>query len=254
MEFRLFFTTFALIFLAELGDKTQLASMAASAGSKSPWSVFAGAAMALLLSTLLATLLGSTLQRFLPQQYLRGGAAVLFFLFGAILLISAFRVKPETEAAPAKPGALSRLVTAVAADFERASAVDYEKLAAQTSDHQLQEVFLHLAEEERSHLSHVRSTAEQMAKIRMEANLDARTPPAVISKARPTHASSRAILDSAIRHEQDTAAFYHTLARIAPLPGTRSLFARLALEEQSHVAHLIEYRDTGETDVSRKHT
>jgi rubrerythrin len=254
MDIRLFLTTFALIFLAELGDKTQLASMAASAGSKSPWSVFAGAAAALVFSTLLATLLGATLQRYLPQHYLRGGAAILFFLFGAILLVSAFRVKQEAAPAPPqKPGVLGRLVIAAAADFEKASALDYEKLAAQSADPHLRELFMHLANEEREHINHVRSTDEAMSEIHLESEQG--KPAKVLSRKAEiaTGEPGHEVLDRAIQHERDTAAFYRTLARVAPLPGPRAVFIRLAREEESHVAHLTEYRDSGTTDVSRDH-
>jgi rubrerythrin len=254
MDIRLFLTTFALIFLAELGDKTQLASMAASAGSKSPWSVFAGAAAALVFSTLLATLLGATLQRYLPQHYLRGGAAILFFLFGAILLVSAFRVTREAAPTPPrKPGVLGRLVTAAAADFERASAMDYEKLAAQSVEPRLRELFLHLASEEREHIGHLRSTDAAMSDMHLESGQS--KPAEVLSEkgAPPTGEPGREVLNRAIQHERDTAAFYRTLARTAPLPGARAVFIRLAREEESHVAHLIEYRDSGSTDVSRDH-
>ncbi len=78
-------TTFVLVFLAELGDKTQLAVLAMSSRSK-PWAVFVGAATALLVSTLLAVLLGSALPRLLPEsatRILHRIAGVLFVAVGA---------------------------------------------------------------------------------------------------------------------------------------------------------------------------
>src|ERR1051326_8015494 len=47
MDWRVLFTTFGVIFLAEMGDKTQLAAMTMAAESKKPWAVFLGASLAL---------------------------------------------------------------------------------------------------------------------------------------------------------------------------------------------------------------
>ncbi len=79
-------STFGLVFLAELGDKTQLAVVALASQTKSPLGVFIGAGSALLVSALLAVLLGCNLPRLLPQtatriaHYVAGG---LFVLVGA---------------------------------------------------------------------------------------------------------------------------------------------------------------------------
>jgi Ca2+/H+ antiporter, TMEM165/GDT1 family len=85
MMIRTILTTFALVFLAELGDKTQLAILA-MATRNSPWAVFAGAGAALLVSTLLAVVLGCTLPRFVPAssaRFLHYAAGVLFIVVGA---------------------------------------------------------------------------------------------------------------------------------------------------------------------------
>jgi putative Ca2+/H+ antiporter (TMEM165/GDT1 family) len=79
-------STFAIIFLAELGDKTQLAVVALAGQTKSPLGVFLGAASALAASALLAVLLGCNLPRLVPESatriihYVAGG---LFVLVGA---------------------------------------------------------------------------------------------------------------------------------------------------------------------------
>ena len=85
-----FLTTFGLVFLAELGDKTQLATMLLVAQNKSPWGVFAGAAVALVLSSLLGVLFGSTIARLVPQNYIQSGAGVAFIIIGALLLFGKF--------------------------------------------------------------------------------------------------------------------------------------------------------------------
>lgn len=79
---RTILTTFALVFLAELGDKTQLAVLAMASRS-SPWAVFVGAGAALLVSTLLAVVLGYTLPRFLPAS----SAKILHYIAGGLFVI-----------------------------------------------------------------------------------------------------------------------------------------------------------------------
>jgi len=76
-------SAFVLVFLAELGDKTQLAVMALAGRSKAPWGVFIGAGSALLLSTLIATLLGCNLPRLIPPSATR----VLHYIAGGLFII-----------------------------------------------------------------------------------------------------------------------------------------------------------------------
>lgn len=79
---RTILTTFALVFLAELGDKTQLAVLAMASRS-SPWAVFVGAGAALLVSTLLAVVLGCMLPRFLPAS----STKILHYIAGGLFVI-----------------------------------------------------------------------------------------------------------------------------------------------------------------------
>ncbi len=86
MDIKVILSTFALVFVAELGDKTQLATMLLSAESKSPFQVFLGAAAALVLSAALGVLLGEFLTRLVPQSYITTGAGVAFIALGILLL------------------------------------------------------------------------------------------------------------------------------------------------------------------------
>ena len=79
---RTILTTFALIFLAELGDKTQLAVLA-MASRNNPWAVFIGAGTALLASTVLAVVLGFALPKLLPDLSTR----ILHYIAGGLFLI-----------------------------------------------------------------------------------------------------------------------------------------------------------------------
>ena len=90
MNWKLFFATFALVFLAELGDKTQLTVLAQSAVHGRA-AVCLAACLALCASTLLAVLFGGLLHRYIPPRTIQIVAALLFFLFGTLLLVSALR-------------------------------------------------------------------------------------------------------------------------------------------------------------------
>ena len=79
-------TSFLLIFVAELGDKTQLAMVALVAGTGDLWAVFAGGTLALWTVSLLGILFGAALVRRLPTRWVHRGAAVLFTAFGLLAL------------------------------------------------------------------------------------------------------------------------------------------------------------------------
>jgi putative Ca2+/H+ antiporter (TMEM165/GDT1 family) len=72
-----FSSTFLTIFLAEMGDKTQLVTLLMSAQSQSPWIVFIGAAAALIATSLLGVLIGYWLAKKLAPQVLDLAVALL---------------------------------------------------------------------------------------------------------------------------------------------------------------------------------
>jgi putative Ca2+/H+ antiporter (TMEM165/GDT1 family) len=87
MDLKLILTTFGMIFLAELGDKTQLATFAFAIENKSRLSVFLGSASALIFTSLLAVVFGSAIGKILPANYVKLGAGVLFVLLGLWMLL-----------------------------------------------------------------------------------------------------------------------------------------------------------------------
>ena len=81
-----FFSTFITIFLAEMGDKTQLATLLLSAQSRSPWIVFLGSGTALIATSLVGVLLGRYLAKVLSPKTLDMAAGALLMVISILLL------------------------------------------------------------------------------------------------------------------------------------------------------------------------
>jgi len=87
MDWKVFLTTFGVVFLAELGDKTQLTALALTSGNpQASWAVFLGSALALCSTSALAVVGGSFLSRFVPERYIYLASGVFFLLMGAVIL------------------------------------------------------------------------------------------------------------------------------------------------------------------------
>ncbi len=83
-------TSFMLISLMELGDKTQFAVTTLSADYNASLQVFVGVMLAFTLLTAIAAGLGSFICRYVGSRYVKIGAAVIFIVFGLIFLFQAF--------------------------------------------------------------------------------------------------------------------------------------------------------------------
>jgi putative Ca2+/H+ antiporter (TMEM165/GDT1 family) len=79
-------TTFGTVFLAEMGDKTQLAAIAAVAKTGKPGAVFAGASLALVAVTFLGVVGGAILTRYVSPEQLNQLAGVSFVVLGVLML------------------------------------------------------------------------------------------------------------------------------------------------------------------------
>ena len=86
-ELQIFLSTFLTIFLAEVGDKTQLTVFLMSAESGSPWTIFLGAGLALIATSLCGILLGRWLSQHVSPKLLERFAAVLLLAIAAVLLL-----------------------------------------------------------------------------------------------------------------------------------------------------------------------
>ena len=87
MQITLLASTFATVFLAELGDKTQLAIVSISGTSNRPSAVFAGSAVALVLASLLGAAAGGSLSAVIPTNALQLAASLGFLLIGLRLIL-----------------------------------------------------------------------------------------------------------------------------------------------------------------------
>ncbi|MDQ3801071.1 MAG: TMEM165/GDT1 family protein [Acidobacteriota bacterium] len=87
MDWKIFATAFLTLFLAELGDKTQLAVITMSADTNSKISVFLGASLALIAVTLLAVLFGGVLSQYIPTEWLQRIVAAAFIIIGVLMLL-----------------------------------------------------------------------------------------------------------------------------------------------------------------------
>ena len=90
MDWNLLFTVLSTVFVAEIGDKTQLATLLYAAGSEvSKLTVFLGAALALVLTSALGVLVGSALSHYVDPKYLAWVAGVGFIAVGIWTIVKA---------------------------------------------------------------------------------------------------------------------------------------------------------------------
>ena len=87
MDWKILGTAFVTLFLAELGDKTQLAIITMSAKTESKVAVFIGASLALVFVSLLAVLFSGLLTQFIPTEWLQRIVAAAFIAIGILMLL-----------------------------------------------------------------------------------------------------------------------------------------------------------------------
>jgi len=87
MSVKTFLTTFTVIFLAEIFDKTELAVISLAIKEKSKISVFWGAVLALSLTTLLAILIGNLLTKLINPKIIRYISGSVFIAVGVLIFL-----------------------------------------------------------------------------------------------------------------------------------------------------------------------
>ena len=86
MLLTLLLTTFITVFLAEMGDKTQLTTITLSSTTNKPLAVFIGSSIALVLATLLGALAGGSISTLIPAFLLKQLSGIVFLIIGINLL------------------------------------------------------------------------------------------------------------------------------------------------------------------------
>jgi rubrerythrin len=262
MDWKIFFSTFILIFFAELGDKTQLSVLAAAAEARSPAAVFAGAASALIAAVGIAVVVATVFKKFLPVYYLQWISVLVFFGFGMWTLYKIFRPSSSDLAKHASQawvsgeyqelGLISRWTLSSALEFEEHARKDYEQAARTSRSPEVRDLFLHLANEDHTHHQFVESMAADGSKA------EAPGPAAslknlfeverLIPKSGTLEASTEldfdlGLLSQAARHEVSAHRFYSALAQSAERHRRlSSFFFRLAAEELQHLQQIEEMR------------
>jgi len=87
MDWKVFMAAFSTIFLAELGDKTQLAAISLTCETDKPLAVFVGTVLALALVTAFGVLFGEMITHVIPKHVMRGLAAMAFIVVGVLMLL-----------------------------------------------------------------------------------------------------------------------------------------------------------------------
>lgn len=267
MNSKILLASFCLVFLAELGDKTQLTALAFSASSRSPWSVFVGTSLALILTTAIAVVFGEVLARYMPERLLHIASGVMFVLVGLVLLVNQARKagapaaaegagSERIEEAPnGSRGLVSGLILHQAIHFENELARDLREQAAKLDEGELRQSLLQIADEDARH-------AKTLAAI-ADGEEDNAAPPgggqdgAGASRALPDtdevrqaapdilarlQAAGREAEDDpvrvAVRRQEAAAEFYIALARLTHLHSARDTLRWLSMEEIRHAQHL----------------
>ncbi len=88
MDWKLLGLTFGVIFIAELGDKTQLACILMAAQSNKPWLVFLGASLALVMVTLLGILLAQLIVQYISPLWIKRISGLGFVCLGLLIIFN----------------------------------------------------------------------------------------------------------------------------------------------------------------------
>tara|TARA_Y100001970_G_C14040648_1_gene753541 strand:+ start:510 stop:809 length:300 start_codon:yes stop_codon:yes gene_type:complete len=98
MIINLLISIFITVFIAELGDKTQLATLTLSGTSGKPGAVLLGSSLALVLASLVGALAGGSISTFIPEIYLKSITSSTFLIIGLRLIFNSLKInKQQTE-------------------------------------------------------------------------------------------------------------------------------------------------------------
>ena len=86
MDWKILIATFTSIFLAELGDKTQIAAIIMTSKTNKPLTIFIGSMIAFAVITLIGVTFGAALTKFVPIDYIKYLSAIAFIAIGILIL------------------------------------------------------------------------------------------------------------------------------------------------------------------------
>ena len=253
MDWKTLLLSFSIVFLAELGDKTQLTALTLTTSrGGGTWAVFIGASAALVCTTAIAVLCGNLLTRFLPERYLHLGSAVLFIIIGVALLASmAWRngqaaaavkagtagaavkagtaVQPETSGV--KPSLLKALIIRQVTAYERDLVADIDRHLQSMAPGPGQDLLRQLAAAHRQHGRDVAAMADISADVGPTVD-HAGEIHGMLGKLHACNCSDdHEPVQNIIRRQEAAAEFYVALAQIVDLHEVRDLLRRLAAHE-----------------------
>jgi len=87
MDWKVFFATFGTIFLAEMGDKTQLACLTMTAKTRLPWVVLLATSAALVLASIIGVVAGTAIGHCIPANLIKKAAGAAFVVIGGVMLL-----------------------------------------------------------------------------------------------------------------------------------------------------------------------
>ncbi len=86
-DVKLFGATFVAVFLAEMGDKTQIATLMLASGNASRLTVFLASALALVATSAIAVMVGEAASRLVPPRWIQRAAGLVFVIIGIVFLV-----------------------------------------------------------------------------------------------------------------------------------------------------------------------
>lgn len=248
MDWKTLLLSFSIVFLAELGDKTQLTALTLTTSrGGSTWAVFLGASAALVCTTALAVLCGNFLSRFLPEKYLHLGSALLFIFMGVALLVGMVwksgAKSPAVETAPVgsekaplqsssfrRPSFREGLLIRQLATFERRLVADIDEHIARLPDCDCRHALVKMAAAHRNHgleISAMREQARQEEPSRDQASKIS----GMVTKLCQCTKGVNEPIETIIRRQEAAAEFYVAMAQLVSQHELRDRLRHLAGDE-----------------------
>lgn len=237
MNFSLVISTFVMIFLAELGDKTQLAAMAASAGSKQPLAVLLGASVALVLSSVCAVVAGTFIGEKIPLKFIKIAAGIMFILFGLLYVKEAFVPEKAEELTKVAPlDMIGGSLIKVARAFEEQELKMLEAVRESIQSELCRDKLEEIIRQERNHLIVLGNVADDKL-IFSSAEKNAFAP---LKADYVCRGDDECLIADMYEREQAMADFYRIMAEKSAIVSVKNAFYRLSQEELAHAVAIRE--------------